>query len=254
MHILLSPAKTMTGTSKIKAPAGTMPRFNREAVEIALDMAQFPTEELRRILKLSPKLTAESYNRYQEFHSEHIKPLQAILAYTGVVFKNMQPKDFSEADFLFAQAHVRFVSICYGLLRPLDLIKPYRMEYDVKLPELGDGNMYNFWRPKQTDVLINEVKEDDNLLINLASMDIQPAFDWKQVQQSVRIITPEFKVWKKGKADTIVIYAKMARGQMTRFIIKNKITNPEELKGFSWEGFQYREEMSSPDNWVFLQG
>lgn len=254
MHILLSPAKTMTGTSKIKAPTGTMPRFNREAAEIALHMTQFPTEELRRILKLSPKLTAESYNRYQEFHSDHSKPLQAILAYTGVVFKNMCPKDFSEADFRFAQAHVRFVSICYGLLRPLDLIKPYRMEYDVKLPELGDGNMYNFWRPKQTGSLIEEVKEDDNLLINLASMDVQPAFDWKQVQQSVRIITPEFKVWKNGKADTIVIYAKMARGQMTRYIIKNKISNPEELKGFSWEGFQYREEMSGADNWVFLQG
>ena len=253
MHIILSPAKTMTGTSKIKAPAGTMPRFNQEAIEIALHMAQDPADELGKLLKLSPKLMLESYNRFQNFHSAEEKPLQAILAYTGVVFKHINPKDFSEADFLFAQDHLRFVSICYGLLRPLDLIKPYRMEYDVKLPELGEGNMYAYWRNRQTEPLIEEIKADDNLLVNLASMDIQPAFDWKKMEQSVRIVTPDFKVWKNGKAETIVIYAKMARGQMTRHIIKNRITNPEELKTFTWEGFHFREELSEMDRWVFLQ-
>ena len=253
MHIILSPAKTMAGTSKIKAPDGTMPRFNQEAIEVALHMAQYPADELGKLLKLSPKLALESYSRFQNFHSAEEKPLQAILAYTGVVFKHINPKDFSEADFRFAQDHLRFVSICYGLLRPLDLIKPYRMEYDVKLPELGEGNMYAYWRTRQTEPLIEEVKADDNLLVNLASMDIQPAFDWKKVEQSVRIVTPDFKVWKNGKAETIVIYAKMARGQMTRHIIKNRITNPEELKTFTWEGFHFREELSEMDRWVFLQ-
>ena len=146
MLILLSPAKTMTGTSKIKAPQGTTPRFQQEANEIALNMTQFPIDELSRILKLSPKLAAECYRRYQDFHAENNQPLQAILAYTGVVFKNISPKDFTEEDFLFSQEHMRFVSGCYGLLRPLDLIKPYRMEFDVKIPELGDGNMYTFWK------------------------------------------------------------------------------------------------------------
>ena len=193
MLILLSPAKTMTGTSKIKAPQGTTPRFQQEANEIALHMTQFPIDELSRILKLSPKLAAECYRRYQDFHAEDNQPLQAILAYTGVVFKNINPKDFTEADFRFAQDHLRLVSICYGLLRPLDLIKPYRMEYDVKLPELGEGNMYIYWRARQTEPLIEEVKADDNLLINLGSMDLQPSFDWKKVEQSVRVITPDFK-------------------------------------------------------------
>ena len=127
------------------------------------------------------------------------------------------------------------------------------MEYDVKLPELGEGNMYAYWRNRQTEPLIEEIKADDNLLVNLASMDIQPAFDWKKMEQSVRIVTPDFKVWKNGKAETIVIYAKMARGQMTRHIIKNRITNPEELKTFTWEGFHFREELSEMDRWVFLQ-
>ena len=127
------------------------------------------------------------------------------------------------------------------------------MEYDVKLPELGEGNMYAYWRTRQTEPLIEEVKADDNLLVNLGSMDLQPSFDWKKVEQSVRVITPDFKVWKNGKAETIVIYAKMARGQMTRYIIKNRITDPEALKGITREGFRYREDISSESNWVFLQ-
>lgn len=253
MHILLSPAKTITGTSKIEVPSGSIPQFQQAATDIALYMAQYSVEDLKRLLKLSPKLALESYERFQHFHSTDERPLQALLAYTGVVFKHINPKDFSEEDFLFAQTHLRIVSICYGLLRPLDLIKPYRMEYDIKLPELGDGNMYNFWKGRQTQSLIKEVKADDNLLINLASMDVQPAFEWKKIEESVRIITPEFKVWKNGKAETIVIYAKMARGQMSRYIIKNKISNPEELKSFTWEGFQYKETLSSENNWVFLQ-
>lgn len=243
----------MTGTSKIKAPAATTPVFQTEANEIALSMAQYTKEELEKQLKLSPKLAVESYNRYQEFHSPDSLPLQAILAYTGVVFKNIDPSDFTAEDFRFAQEHVRFVSICYGLLRPLDGIKPYRMEYDIRLPELGTGNMYAYWRARQTDQLIHEVKQAGGILFNLASMDVQPAFDWKRIEESVRVITPDFKVVKNGKAKTIVIYAKMARGQMTRHIVKNRITNPEELKTFSWEGYHYIEEESDRNQWCFLQ-
>ena len=108
-------------------------------------------------------------------------------AYTGVVFKNISPKDFTEEDFLFSQEHMRFVSGCYGLLRPLDLIKPYRMEFDVKIPELGDGNMYAFWKDRQTNILIHDVRQGDGILLNLASLDIQPSFQWKEVERSVRI-------------------------------------------------------------------
>ena len=234
MLILLSPAKTMTGTSQ------------QEANEIALHMTQFPIDELSRILKLSPKLAAECYRRYQDFHAEDNQPLQAILAYTGVVFKNISPKDFTEEDFLFSQEHMRFVS-------GLDLIKPYRMEFDVKIPELGDGNMYAFWKDRQTNILIHDVRQGDGILLNLASLDIQPSFQWKEVERSVRIITPEFKIWKNGKAETIVIYAKMCRGQMSHYLIKNRISDPEALKAFTWEGFSYKESMSEGDNWVFLQ-
>lgn len=253
MQILISPAKTMAATSKIGAPMGTIPRFSKEAIEIALQMTQFTTNELSKILKLSPKLAIETYQRFQNFHTEEMKPLPALLAYTGVVYKHIQPKDFTSEDFLFAQDHLRIGSFCFGLLRPLDLIKPYRMEYDVKLPELTEGNMYSYWRPRETDTLIEDVKKAGQTLIYLASMDIQPSFDWKKVEQSVRVIVPEFKVWKNGKAQTIVIYAKMARGQMTRHIIKNRIHDPEELKAFTWEGFHYNSSLSDSNNWVFMQ-
>lgn len=253
MQILISPAKTMTGKSLIKAPFGTIPRFEKNAIEIALQMTQFTTEELRRMFKLSPQLALETYRRFQDFHTEEIPKLQALLAYTGVVFKHIRPADFTDADFKFAQAHLQIASFCYGLLRPLDCIKPYRMEPDIKLPELTEGNMYNYWRARETQTLLEDVKNDDHTLIYLASMDIQPAFEWKKIKQSLRIVTPEFKIWKNGKAKTIVIYAKMARGEMARHIIKNRIRNPEEIKTFSWEGFRYHESLSTKDNWIFLQ-
>ncbi|MDD4514088.1 peroxide stress protein YaaA [Massilibacteroides sp.] len=253
MLILLSPAKTMSGTSKTNAPAITVPFFQNEANEIAVNMAQFSIKELETKLKLSPKLALESFQRFQEFYSPDTPSLQAILAYTGVVFKHINPQDFQTEDFLFAQDHLRFVSICYGVLRPFDGIKPYRMEYDIRLPELGTGNMYAYWRERQTTHLIEEVKKTGGILFNLASMDVQPAFDWKKVEESVRVITPDFKVVKNGKAKTVVIYAKMARGQMTRHIIKNKIIDPEQLKGFSWEGYHYMDEESDENHWTFLQ-
>lgn len=253
MLLLLSPAKTMTGTSQLKAPAPTTPRFEREAAEIALQMAQFPIDELGRLLKLNPRLAVESYRRFQDFHGDATSPLQALLAYTGVVFKHIRPDDFSREDFEYAQAHLRIVSIAYGLLRPLDGIKPYRMEYDVKLPEPGDGTMYAFWRERLTPALIGEVKQAGGVLANLASQEVQPAFDWKKVEQSVRVVTPEFKIWKNGKARTIVIYAKMARGQMARYLLKNRFDDPEAMKEFRWEGFTYQESLSEANRWVFLQ-
>lgn len=253
MLCLISPAKTMAATSRVEAPAATSPRFPEEAKAIALNMAQYTSAELGSILKINPKLAAENYLRFQHFFSPDNEPLQALLAYTGVVFKNMNPTNFTSEDFVFSQNHLRIASFCYGLLRPLDGIKPYRMEHDIKLPELCDGTMYTYWRDRQTSTLIRDIKEAGKILIYLASMDIQPMFNWKQVEKNVRIITPDFKVWKNGTPQTIVIYAKMLRGQMCRYIIKNRITDPKELKAFSWEGFVYNESLSRGDNWVFIQ-
>ena len=154
---------------------------------------------------------------------------------------------------MFAQKHLKIASGCYGTLRALDLIKPYRMEFNTKVPDLPESIIANFWKERQTQTLIDDIRNDDGLLVNLASQDIQPAFHWKRIASETRIITPDFKVYKQGKQKTIVIYAKMARGEMTRHIIKRQITDVEALKEFQWEGFTYKEELSTPNNWVFLQ-
>ena len=123
MLILLSCAKTMSDVSKVKVPFITLPRFQKEASEVALRMSQ-----LERLLRVNSKIAVENYKRYQAFHAEDTRELPALLAYTGIVFKRLNPKDFSEADFRYAQDHLRLTSFCYGLLRPLDAIRPYRLE------------------------------------------------------------------------------------------------------------------------------
>ena len=150
--------------------------------------------------------------------------------------------------------HLRITSFLYGLLRPLDGIKPYRLEGDVRLPEKGGISMFDYWKPLLTDYFIEEIKNCGGVLINLASAEMKDLFDWKRVEQEVRVITPEFQVWKAGQPKTVVIYAKMCRGEMTRFIVKNRLECPEELKSFSWEGFVWDEIRSTENVWHFSLG
>ncbi len=252
MQILISPAKTMNTVSSQSIPPGTLPLFTNEAKEIALHMAQYSVDELERILKISSKLAVQTYKRFQTFHSDESPSLQALLAYTGMVFKHIAPADFTQEDFLYAQVHLRIASPFYGWVCPLDMIKAYRLEYDVRLPELGNQTMSAYWHPQLTIPFIEDVRRSGGMLVNLASMDIQSSFDWERMDREVRMITPEFKMWKKGKLDTVTIYAKMARGEMVRFILKNRLEDPEELKGFSWENFAFQPELSDEKRYVFI--
>ncbi|MCD7937869.1 MAG: YaaA family protein [Tannerellaceae bacterium] len=252
MLILLSSAKTMAGKSKIKLKEETTPLFLKEAKEIALQMSQYSVEELEQILKVNKGIAATNYLRYQQFYTQE-EALQAILAYTGVVFRNMGLSDFTAGDFVYAQDHIRFGSSMYGLLRPFDLIKLYRMEYQINLPELDGKNMYSFWPERLTGQLIEDVKAAGGILVNLAASDVLPSFDWKRIQREVKVITPDFKIWKDGTLKAIVVYLKMARGRMTRHIIKNRLDDPELLKHFTWEGFVWQEDLSDANNWMFVQ-
>jgi len=177
--------------------------------------------------------------------------MPAIGAYTGAVFKRIAPKDFAVDDFLFAQQHLRITSFLYGLLRPLDGIRPYRLEGDVCLPEKGGLNMFDYWRPLLTDLFIDEIKRQGGVLVNLASGEMKGLFDWKRVEREVRVVTPDFQVWKDGRLKTVVIYAKMCRGEMVRYIIRNRIDHPDALRGFEWEGFRLDEAHSTPDHLLF---
>ena len=121
------------------------------------------------------------------------------------------------------------------------------MEGDVRLPERGEMSMFDYWKPLLTDLFIADIKQQGGILVNLASGEMKDLFDWKRVEKEVRVITPEFQVWRDGQLKTIVIYAKMCRGEMTRFIIKNRIERLEDLKTFAWEGFVF-DEIRSTDN------
>lgn len=251
MMIYISCAKTMTAQSKLQVPFTTQPYFIDEARQNVMDISQFSMEELGRLLKINSKLAAENYFRYHNFFSSEDKGLPAILSYTGIVFKRLAVKDFSDDDFRYAQEHLLITSFLYGLLRPLDVIKNYRLEGDVRLPERGNISMFDYWKPVLTDFFIAEIKKQGSVLINLASNEMKELFDWKRVCREVRVITPDFQVYKNGKLSTVVIYAKMCRGEMTRFILKSRIENPEQIKSFEWEGFCYNENESSGDHWVF---
>lgn len=251
MLILLSCAKTMSGASRVKVPAVTTPRFQEEASAVALQMSRFSVEELERLLRVSPKIAVENYKRYQAFHAAETPALPALLAYTGIVFKRLNAKDFTAEDFGYAQEHLRLTSFCYGLLRPLDAIRPYRLEGDVTLPDFGQ-NVFSYWRSRLTDVFIKDIRKAGGVLCNLASEEMKSLFDWKRVEREVRVLTPEFYVWKKGRPTTVVIYTKMSRGEMTRFILKNRIERPEDLTAFSWEGFEYDEALSGDGRLLFV--
>ncbi len=231
-----------------------MPPFETAAKEHALNLSQFSTQELEKLLRINSKLAATNYLRYQDFCSDETPALPALLSYTGMVFKRINPKDFSEDDFRYAQEHLFITSFLYGLLRPLDAIKNYRLEGDVKLPELGGISFFDYWKPRLTDYFIEAIREQGNILINLASGEMKDLFDWEKVNREVQVITPEFHTWKNGKLATVVVYAKMCRGEMTRFILKNRIEQPEELKKFEWEGFRFSGTDDSGKHWNFVLG
>lgn len=254
MLILLSCAKTMGNAFNDCVPFTTVPRFQSDAAEIALQMSQYSVGELEHLLRVNRKIAAENYHRYQDFHSEGTSEWAAVLAYTGIVFKRLNPKAFTEDDFRYAQDHLRLTSFCYGLLRPLDVIRPYRLEGDVQLPEPGNRTMFAYWQARLTDLFIQEIKASGGVLCYLASDEMHGLFDWKRVEREVTVITPEFRVWKNGKLATIVIYTKMSRGEMTRFILKNRIENPSQLKDFTWEGFEFHEEFSDEKKYIFING
>ncbi len=252
MLTFISCAKTMASHCSLKVPEVTVPYFEAEAVRNALEMSQVSAAELEKLLKVNAKIAAENKVRFHDFCSEDNHPMPAIGAYTGAVFKRILPKDFTADDFRYAQEHLRITSFLYGLLRPLDGIRPYRLEGDVRLPEKGGITMFDYWKPLLTDYFIEEIKKRGGILVNLASGEMKDLFDWKRVESEVRVVTPDFQVWKGGKLKTVVIYAKMCRGEMVRHIIKNRIGCPEDLRGFSWEGFTFDEGRSTDNHLQFV--
>jgi len=235
MQILIGCAKTMTDGVSFQSSA-FIPHFLSDAKILASELACYSAEELQDLLDINPAIARQNWFRYQNFgDAAALRP--AISAYDGIVFKKIEPQTLSADDLQFAQSHLFIASFLYGLLRPLDAISPYRLEGKVELPASAPGNLFDYWQPRLTDWFISRIKADDGVLVNLASNEFRNIFDWKKVKKELTVISPDFKMEKDGKPRTVVVYAKMCRGAMTRWIIKNRPTDPSDLLRFNYEGF-----------------
>lgn len=253
MLILLSPAKTMDMSPALTEIAGTEPHYEAEANLLAAQMRAYSTEELEKLLKISGKLAAINFERYQRFESPEAPRSPAIFAYNGSVFKEIGVSTFSKADLLYAQDHLRMISTLYGLVRPLDLIKAYRIAFALKLGAMEGKDLYHFWLPKLTGPLICDARIGGGIIVNLASLDVLGALKMDEIYQQTKVITPEFQVYRHGKYETVRTYAKMARGAMARYILLNRIESPEKLKDFEWKGFVFAPEISDRQKYIFVR-
>ena len=247
MVILLSPAKKLDFSETI-CTHESKPFFTKKTQEVLQVMQQKSAMEIADLMHLSKDLADLNFERYQKFKKNHEK--QAILAFDGEVYNGLQAHTWNEEMLLKAQEKLIILSGLYGFLKPLDKIKPYRLEMGTKLPIDNDKNLYDFWQNDLTEHLTKKVFKK-NTIINLASTEYSKVIDWKKVQNPT--IEPVFKEFKNGKYSTVMMYAKKARGLMAKFILENNIENPEDIKTFDIENYDYNPNLSNEKSWVFTR-
>lgn len=253
MQIILASAKIMNDRLKSIPDINlSKPRFQNEAEAFARDMAQYSTDTIAEILGCSKQIAAQNKLRFMQFFEDKPK-LPVILAYHGQAYKHLKAETLTADDLNYSQGKLWITSFLYGLLRPQDGILPYRMEGLVEHPSGEGQNMFAFWKSRLTDILIDSVKADDGILIHLATEEYQHLFDWQRVRKEVRIIQPLFYVRKGNDLKIQAVWAKTCRGAMTRFIIENRITTPDDLSSFSYEGFEYEPSLGEPDYPHFIK-
>ncbi len=251
---LLSPAKTLDFSA---APAGlpvTEPQFEKDIAVLLKRCKKLSVRSLRKLMNLSQPLAELNHQRFQDmslpFTPESSKP--SLLAFQGDVYKGLEAGSLSQADLRWAQDHVRILSGFYGILRPLDLMQPYRLEMGTRLSNTRGKNLYQFWGNRLADALNAELADDPApTVFNLASNEYFKAVPEKRL--APRLIHAEFKEIRDGKPRTISFFAKRARGLMARFQIKQRIDDPEGLKDFAEEGYGYRPDLSADDRLVFTR-
>lgn len=252
MLTLLSPAKTLDFETPPVTEHSSMPDYLDESATLIDILREYSSGDIAAMMKLSTKLADLNVQRYSDwqvpFPSGQAKA--AILAFKGDVYTGLDADNLPEADLDYAQDHLRILSGLYGLLRPLDLILPYRLEMGTKLENPLGTNLYSFWGDKLTRA-INELTDASgiNTVVNLASNEYFKAVTPKKLNAT--LITPVFKDEKNGKYKIISFYAKKARGMMAAYQIRERIENAEDLKAFDVVGYRYNEEESTAADWVF---
>lgn len=256
MIAILSPAKKLDFTSPIDANLPfTKPVNLKEAEELIGVLKLKSAKEIGALMKLSPALSELNFERYQDWTKSHTQKnaRQNVLSFNGAAYVGLDAPSLSEEDLIYAQDHLRILSGLYGILKPLDLLKEYRLEMGTRLKTDKGTNLYQFWGDKVTNSLKKDLKKQGNVLVNLASNEYSKVLDLNALDS--RVITCNFKdMSKSGEYKTIMTYAKSARGMMTRYILKNKLTNPDDLIGFDYKGYFYSESNSSENELTFLRG
>lgn len=252
MKIIISPAKSLDFESKVPTNKYSQPEFLEQSEKLNKKLKTLSRKKLSDLMSISNDLANLNYDRNQEwstpFTPENAK--QAIYAFTGEVFRGIDVNTLEEEKLPLLQDRLRILSGLYGILKPLDLMQPYRLEMGTKLKVGRKDNLYKFWDTSLADALNNELA-DDELLINLASSEYFKVLPKKALK--VPMVTPVFKDFKNGKHKTIMTFAKKARGLMVRYIIDHNITDIEGLKGFNVEDYGFSEEMSSENELVFIR-
>ncbi|UPQ88494.1 peroxide stress protein YaaA [Vibrio sinaloensis] len=252
MLVVVSPAKTLDYESPLATEKHTQPELIEYSKQLIDVCRKLTPADVASLMKVSDKIADLNVGRFQEWSEEFTteNARQAILAFKGDVYTGLDAQSLSDADFDYAQDHLRMLSGLYGLLKPLDLMQPYRLEMGTKLANDKGSNLYQFWGNVITDKLNEAIAaQGDNVLINLASNEYFKAVKPKALD--AQVITPVFKDCKNGQYKVISFYAKKARGMMARYIIENRIESVADLTKFDIAGYYFVEQESTPTELVF---
>ena len=249
MKIVVSPAKKLNFDHHISFNT-TTPSFLPKTHKLAGLMKQLSEKELEKLMKLSPKLAALNHQRFQDYSKNPKEGQPAVFAFNGDTYSGLDIQTFSKTELNHAQKILRILSGLYGMLKPLDLIQPYRLEMGTKLSFDQLNSLYQYWQDDVTEKLNSELKKNEPL-INCASQEYFGVIN--QTKLSAPIITPVFKEKKNGALKIISFNAKRARGMFARFIIQEKIKHLDDLKEFQHDGYQYQDKLSTEQELVFTR-
>lgn len=245
MLAFLSPAKNLRPAAWDGLTPGR-PQFLAEAAELAGALREQAPWQLESLLRVNPELALRAFADYHSFDPAG-QGSPALLSFHGLAYQSMAPEDFTPEDFAFAEEHIRILSALYGVLRPCDGVQPYRLDFQSGVRHEG-RRLYAYWGDKLCRALFAKT----DTAVNLASGEYARAvLPW--LRQGERVVTCEFVVNRRGKLITLPTLAKMARGRMARFLTRERLTRPEELQAFEWEGLSYVRELSGADRYVFLR-
>ena len=254
MLIVLSPAKTLDYSIDPKSNH-TAPQFLSQSSKLIKNLKEKEPKDIASLMGLSDKLATLNFDRYQSWKaaksvSSDAKP--SMLVFKGDVYQGLNAEDFNNKELKFAQKHLRILSGLYGILRPMDIMKPYRLEMGTKLETSKGKNLYEFWGELVQNNVIEELSsQKSDLLINLASKEYFSVLG--KMPEFINVVSPVFKDYKNGKYKIISFYAKKARGLMARWVIQNKVTDFEELINFDLDGYKYSKAESTSSEPVFLR-